>query len=721
MGSSPEGDKMHVESEATNATTSPGTGNDSTLPDQGTEAASQAVDPSKGNAGAGGTEPSSRGDDDDGKPSSPMEDEGNPSNPDPTSGSGGEGATSGGEGASANQEGTGGATGEGHEGQGDAAPSTEVDMQDAGESTGAGAGANADNAPATGDATIATASGTSASADDSTTTGTNPTESGANADADADGAGVEGMETEATSEAGEGADAQGASTTGASTTTTTTTTAAASTAAAGSSGTAGTTAGSGTETATTAGAGTDKAGATGSSATDAAPAKKQPRYVHRYDNPMRKLSVELITTYKHINKIYYAKKKQMQANQKKDRERKVYNDGYDDEHFDYIVKKGELFYDGRYEISHVVGKGSFGQVVKAYDKISQEHVAIKIIKNNKQFLRQGQIEVDLLTHLNERDANDEHCLVRMKTHFMFRHHLCIVFELLSYNLYDLLTNTNFNGVSLSLGRKFAAQILLALEFMNKPEVQVIHCDLKPENILLRNPKRSAIKVIDLGSACRSDQKLYKYIQSRFYRSPEVLMELPYSTAIDMWSLGCIMVEMHTGEPLFAGTNEVEQLYKICEIMGLPDEQMIMNSPKVQNQKMFFERRENAKGKLTWQTKGDGRGVRMTKKDLDTIVGVYTGGPGGRRANEPGHTVTDYLKFRDLVRRMLELNPDKRIRPHEALKHPFFTITSNASTQAEPEDTESAMDTSDANGEEDASCVVVSGTEKQCQAGPASVS
>lgn len=51
-------------------------------------------------------------------------------------------------------------------------------------------------------------------------------------------------------------------------------------------------------------------------------------------------------------------------------------------------------------------------------------------------------------------------------------------------------------------------------------------------------------------------QIYQYIQSRFYRSPEVLLGIPYDLAIDMWSLGCILVEMHTGEPLFSGTNEV---------------------------------------------------------------------------------------------------------------------------------------------------------------------
>lgn len=91
---------------------------------------------------------------------------------------------------------------------------------------------------------------------------------------------------------------------------------------------------------------------------------------------------------------------------------------------------------------------------------------------------------------------------------MFRNHLCLVFEMLSYNLYDLLRNTNFRGVSLNLTRKFAQQLCTALLFLATPELSIIHCDLKPENILLCNPKRSAIKIVDFGSSCQLGQRVF---------------------------------------------------------------------------------------------------------------------------------------------------------------------------------------------------------------------
>ena len=76
-----------------------------------------------------------------------------------------------------------------------------------------------------------------------------------------------------------------------------------------------------------------------------------------------------------------------------------------------------------------------------------------------------------------------------------------------------------------------------------------------------------IKVIDFGSACHEKQTVYTYIQSRFYRSPEVLLGMPYTTAIDMWSLGCIAVELFLGLPLFPGTSEYNQITRIVEMLG----------------------------------------------------------------------------------------------------------------------------------------------------------
>ncbi|XP_078062464.1 dual specificity tyrosine-phosphorylation-regulated kinase 1B-like isoform X1 [Mustelus asterias] len=396
--------------------------------------------------------------------------------------------------------------------------------------------------------------------------------------------------------------------------------------------------------------------------------------------PLRKLSVDLIKTYKHINEVYYAKKKRRAQHvppedSSNKKERKIYNDGYDDDNYDYIVKNGEKWME-RYEIDSLIGKGSFGQVVKAYDHHEQEWVAVKIIKNKKAFLNQAQIELRLLELMNKHDTEMKYYIVHLKRHFMFRNHLCLVFELLSYNLYDLLRNTNFRGVSLNLTRKFAQQMCTALLFLATPELSIIHCDLKPENILLCNPKRSAIKIVDFGSSCQLGQRIYQYIQSRFYRSPEVLLGMPYDLAIDMWSLGCILVEMHTGEPLFSGSNEVDQMNKIVEVVGIPPSHMLEQAPKARK---YFEKLSDG----LWVIKK----VKDMKKEykaaasrkLHNIIGIETGGPNGRRAGEPGHTPAEYLKFKDLILRMLDYDPKTRITPFYALQHNFFKKTLDEGT------------------------------------------
>ncbi|KAL0280761.1 UNVERIFIED_CONTAM: hypothetical protein PYX00_001965 [Menopon gallinae] len=380
------------------------------------------------------------------------------------------------------------------------------------------------------------------------------------------------------------------------------------------------------------------------------------------------------------NPVYYAKKKRRaQQTQGEDsshkKERKVFNEGYDDENHDYVIRGGERFLD-RYEVENMIGKGSFGQVVKAFDHEEQCHVAIKIIKNKKPFLNQAQIEIKLLEMMNRADAEDKYYVVKLKRHFMWRNHLCLVFELLSYNLYDLLRNTNFRGVSLNLTRKFAQQLCTGLLFLSTPELNIIHCDLKPENILLCNPKRSAIKIVDFGSSCQLGQRIYHYIQSRFYRSPEVLLGVPYDLSIDMWSLGCILVEMHTGEPLFSGSDEFDQMNKIIEVLGMPPKHMLDQAHKVRK---YFDKLPTDGGYVLKRPKDGKTYASPGSRRLHDILGVETGGPGGRRLGEPGHSISDYLKFKDLIMRMLDYDPKTRVTPYYALQQNFFKKTNDEGT------------------------------------------
>eukprot|EP01094_Clydonella_sp_ATCC50884_P024136 TRINITY_DN596_c4_g1_i1.p1 TRINITY_DN596_c4_g1~~TRINITY_DN596_c4_g1_i1.p1 ORF type:complete len:547 (-),score=150.07 TRINITY_DN596_c4_g1_i1:344-1984(-) len=373
--------------------------------------------------------------------------------------------------------------------------------------------------------------------------------------------------------------------------------------------------------------------------------------------PAHRLTACLIDTYQAINEVYTLRMEAKRALLEEQR-------SYDDEESNYLVSKDEVL-DGRYQVLSLLGKGTFGQVVKAFDMLDNSLVAVKIVKSKTPYYRQGLKELAMLKKLNEVDSDDENYIVRLYDHFEHRHHLCLVFEHLSINLYELLRSTRYAGVSLNLIRKFGFQILTTLYFLSKENLNIIHCDLKPENILLVHPKRSALKVIDFGSACYADDKMYTYVQSRFYRAPEVMLGCKYTRAVDMWSLGCILVEMHTGKPLFRGMNEHDQITRIVAMLGLPPIEMMKRGTKT---KQYFLRSKSCgfkPRKLKRPTKGD------VPTSLSEVIGVKTGGPKGSRAGQPGHTLWDYLMFFELIQGCLALDPLQRLTPLEALNHSFF--------------------------------------------------
>ena len=143
---------------------------------------------------------------------------------------------------------------------------------------------------------------------------------------------------------------------------------------------------------------------------------------------------------------------------------------------------------------------------------------------------------------------------------------------MSINLYDQIKNNNFTCLGLPLIRKYAIQILKTLKMLKNHSI--IHCDLKPENILLVNLHKSAIKLIDFGSSCFQSEQIYTYIQSRFYRAPEIMLGVRYTMAIDIWSLGCILAELFSGFPIFPGISEPEQMAFIMEVNGVPPDELL---------------------------------------------------------------------------------------------------------------------------------------------------
>ena len=254
------------------------------------------------------------------------------------------------------------------------------------------------------------------------------------------------------------------------------------------------------------------------------------------------------------------------------------------------------------------------------------------------------MELKILKYITEKDTNDISNAIKVRDHFMFRQHLCLSFEILSMNLYEFLAHNNFQGISLGLIKRFAIQVLQCLHFLN--EHQIIHCDMKPENILLRKPDKSGIRVIDFGSGCFANERIYTYIQSRFYRAPEIILGIPYTTAIDMWSFGCIIAELYRGYPIFPGEDEKELLALIMEIKGLPPSHVLLTGSRT---KLFFDEH------MMPTIQANSRGVRrkISSKSLTSVLNC------------------DDELFIDLIDKCLNWDPKARIAPLEALTHEWI--------------------------------------------------
>ncbi|XP_045564026.1 homeodomain-interacting protein kinase 3 isoform X4 [Salmo salar] len=331
-----------------------------------------------------------------------------------------------------------------------------------------------------------------------------------------------------------------------------------------------------------------------------------------------------------------------------------------------------------YEVLDFLGRGTFGQVVKCWKRGTGEVVAVKILKNHPSYARQGQIEVGILARLSGENA-DEHNLVRAFECFQHRSHTCLVFEMLEQNLYDFLKQNKFSPLPLKVIRPVLQQVATALRKLKT--MGLIHADLKPENIMLVDPVRQPyrVKVIDFGSASHVSKAVCStYLQSRYYRAPEIILGLPFCEAIDMWSLGCVIAELFLGWPLYPGAQEYDQIRYISQTQGLPGEHLLNVGTKTAR----FFCRESDSPYSAWRLKSTDEHeteTGMKSKEarkyifscLDDIAHVNL------LMNLEGSDLlaekVDRREFVGLLKRMLWIDAEKRIAPVEALSHSFMSM------------------------------------------------
>ncbi|KAF6809707.1 serine threonine-protein kinase prp4 [Colletotrichum sojae] len=356
-------------------------------------------------------------------------------------------------------------------------------------------------------------------------------------------------------------------------------------------------------------------------------------------------------------------------------------DGY------YKIRIGEIM-DGRYQIQATLGKGMFSGVARAVDITTKKLVAIKIMRNNDALRKGGFTEIAILQKLNEADPENRKHIVKFERHFDYKGHLCMAFENLSLNLREVLKKFGNNvGINLGATRAYAHQIFVGLAHMRK--CNIIHADLKPDNILVGNPEsirkrenvayqpqvnesRNMLKICDLGTgidksdAATAHNEITPYLVSRFYRAPEVILGMPYDFAIDMWSIGCTLYELYTGKILFAGDSNNQMLKAIMEIRGKITPKLYKRG---QLAPMHFDEQGNfvsmERDKVLGKTTARVLPVVKPTRDLRTRLFAASAGMDDAQTRDLGH-------FVDLLEHCLTLNPEKRIKPADALKHPFFT-------------------------------------------------
>jgi len=290
-----------------------------------------------------------------------------------------------------------------------------------------------------------------------------------------------------------------------------------------------------------------------------------------------------------------------------------------------------------YEIVKVLGSGSFGYVFEAYDHTHNKRVALKRIeKVGTQLSREYEILFEL------RECENVVTIVDFFYSKTDNNKLIqnIVFEYMPDNLESMIGNYNKNKQKFTEHQVkwYTYQILKGLAFCHSKNIS--HRDLKPENVLINEGE--IVKICDFGSSKVLDAmgKNTPYIVSRYYRAPElILCVTKYSTAIDVWATGCILAELIMREPLFQGKSEGDQLFAIFRMLGSPSatefeelSMMVPFDPKIFTEFKIYKRQQ---------------------------------------FRDKFHYIKDFENLMDLLMKMFDYIPSKRITAVEAMKHPFF--------------------------------------------------
>ncbi|KAE9415182.1 hypothetical protein Angca_006242 [Angiostrongylus cantonensis] len=304
----------------------------------------------------------------------------------------------------------------------------------------------------------------------------------------------------------------------------------------------------------------------------------------------------------------------------------------------------------RYINLKFLNAGAQGTVVSADDTLTGTKVAIK--KMQQPFImtmsaRRAYREFILLTTI--RHPN----IIRLLNAFTPQNELnrfrevYLVMELMSHNLHEVISKLRLDHKTLSF---FVYQMLCAIKHLHNSGI--IHRDLKPSNIVVND--KCVLKVLDFGLARKKTvdtaMRMSDYVVTRYYRAPEVILGLPYSERVDIWSVGCIFGEMINHHVLFPGLDRVDQWTKIINVMGTPSDEFI--SKLGSSAAMYVRSLPRQSGIPIEEIAPDANFLKDTE-------------------NVRSHLTAEYA--RDLLSKMLVIDPDYRFSVEESLNHPYVKL------------------------------------------------
>lgn len=319
----------------------------------------------------------------------------------------------------------------------------------------------------------------------------------------------------------------------------------------------------------------------------------------------------------------------------------------------------------KYEVLRgILGQGAFGRVLRVKNIVTGENEVLKVAKATARIMQAAKYEVKAYSSISALDPNKDSFCIHMKEWFLVGRHVCIALPLMGASVYDFIKDNNFEPFPMDQVRHVSFQLCSAVEFLHKNKM--IHTDIKPENIMfvnasytvtgvkifegqrveVRRINRTDIRLIDFGNLVCEGEVHDTTIQTAYYRAPEVVLELGWTYPCDIWSVACTIYEMYSVDVLFQSEENLELLYLMEKCLGRIPLRMINKT-----RKKYF-----SNGVVNFNWAEADQGIIQYSKPLEQM----------KRSDSE-----DDDELFDLIWKMLQFEPAKRISSKDAMAHPFL--------------------------------------------------